>query len=212
MKKLLLLWGLCLSLPLFAQNAPSPTTGEENGHEWVDLGLSVKWGTCNLGASKPHGRGKYFAWGETKSRSKRDERPGATYKEGLKNISGNPQYDAARAIWGGSWRIPTSEEWQELIDNCTWEVAIQGYRKGCKITGSSGNHIFLPLVCSFIDEGDENDEATYMSASSEIDASYPEIPHIIMCLFLDEEGIDFNEMGDAHICNFIGMPIRPVCD
>ncbi len=210
MKQLLLLWALCVGLPLCAQNAPSPTTGEHNGHEWVDLGLSVKWATCNLGASKPHGRGKYFAWGETKPRSKRNERPGATYREGLENISGNPQYDAARANWGGTWRIPTSEEWQELIDNCTWEGTMQGRRKGCKITGPNGNHIFLPLVT----HGDnaENDEAMYMSATSHSDSPYSDVPHIIMYLFLDEEGIDFNEMGDACICNFIGIPIRAVCD
>ena len=52
---------------------PKPTTGTENGHSWVDLGLSVKWATCNIGAWKPEGYGNYYAWGETSSKSEYTE-------------------------------------------------------------------------------------------------------------------------------------------
>lgn len=44
---------------------PIPTAGKANGHEWVDLGLSVKWATCNIGAKDPTEKGQFFAWGET---------------------------------------------------------------------------------------------------------------------------------------------------
>ena len=47
-----------------------PNCGVINGHEWVDMGLSVKWATCNIGASSPSESGDYFSWGETESKSK----------------------------------------------------------------------------------------------------------------------------------------------
>lgn len=59
-----------MSIFAFAQELSKiPTTGRENGHEWVDLGLSVKWASCNVGAGSPEGYGDYNAWGETGTKS-----------------------------------------------------------------------------------------------------------------------------------------------
>ena len=64
----------------------------------------------------------------------------------MKDIAGNAQYDAARANWGGGWRMPTESEMQELIDKCTWTWTTQNGVKGYKVTGSSGASIFLPAA------------------------------------------------------------------
>ena len=133
-----------------------PTTGTINGHEWVDLGLpsGLKWATCNVGANSPEDYGNYYAWGETTTKSTYTEDNSLTYglnesqlqSQGYIDGSGNltPSHDAATANWGGSWRMPTKTEMQELIDNCTRTWTTQNGVKGTKMTGPNGNSIFLP--------------------------------------------------------------------
>ena len=135
-----------------------PTTGTINGHEWVDLGLpsGLKWATCNVGADSPEDYGNYYAWGETTTKSTYTEDNSLTYglnesqlqSQGYIDGSGNltPSHDAATANWGGSWRMPTKTEMQELIDNCTRTWTTQNGVKGTKMTGPNGNSIFLPAV------------------------------------------------------------------
>ena len=118
----------------------------------VDLGLSVKWAGWNVGASSPEEYGGYYAWGELYEKSDYDW---DTYQyRGQKNyecifigndISGT-QYDVARAQWGGSWRIPTLAECQELLDKCTWTWTTYNGVAGKKVTGPNGNSIFLPAA------------------------------------------------------------------
>ena len=121
---------------------------EINGHEYVDLGLSVKWATCNVGASKPEDYGNYYAWGETETKSTYTESNSATYGKSMNDIdiSGNAQYDAATANWGGSWRMPTKYECQELINKCKWEWITKNGINGYNVTGTNGNSIFLPAA------------------------------------------------------------------
>ncbi len=121
-------------------------TGTINGHDYVDLGLSVKWATCNVGASSPSDYGNYYAWGETSTKSSYTEDNSKTYGKDMGDIAGNPSYDAARANWGGSWRLPTEEEIDELVDRCdaTW-TTMNGHN-GYKVTGPNGNSIFLPAA------------------------------------------------------------------
>lgn len=135
--------------------------GEHNGYEYVDLGLSVMWATCNVGANNPEEGGDYFAWGEVT--------PKETYtNENYKFISNNiitkycPSFDygimdnkttldkcddAARYNMGGSWRIPTLSEYEELLNNCSWSYitrnGVEGYRAFSKI---NGNSIFFPIT------------------------------------------------------------------
>ena len=119
-------------------------TGKINGHEWVDLGLSVKWATCNVGASSPSDYGNYYAWGETNAKSEYTKANSKTYGKSMSSIAGNAAYDAARANWGGTWRMPTLEEIKELKEKCTWTT--QGGHKGYRVTGPSGKSIFLPAA------------------------------------------------------------------
>ena len=144
--------------------------GASGNYQYVDLGLSVKWATFNVGASKPEEYGDYFAWGETSPKIYYDWR---TYKwcdgvrekltkyifedGGVSQFVDNkttlePEDDAATVNWGGNWRMPTKTEIKELLntDNCTWEwkenynsTDANGYLVTSKKTGNS---IFLPAA------------------------------------------------------------------
>lgn len=130
---------------------------EINGHEYVDLGLSVKWATCNVGANAPEEYGDYFAWGETETKSEYTEENCPTYGLSISELQSqgyidgagnlNPQYDAAAANWGGDWRMPTYDELKELISKCNWMWTTQNGVKGYKVTSkTNGNSIFLPVA------------------------------------------------------------------
>ena len=128
----------------------------------VDLGLSVKWACCNVGASVPEGYGGYYAWGETEEKSSYDW---STYKWCDGSYDTQTKYctasdygivdnktvldswdDVAHVKWGGGWRMPTYEEIEELVDKCTWQGTSVNGVKGQKVTGPNGNSIFLPAA------------------------------------------------------------------
>ena len=134
----------------------------ENGHEYIDLGLSVKWATMNVGASKAEDYGGYFAWGETSTKSTYSW---STYKwcngseTTLTKYNTDSSYgtvdnktqldlsdDAARANWGGAWRMPTDAEWTELCEQCTWTWTTKNGVKVYKVKSKNGNFIFLPAA------------------------------------------------------------------
>ena len=128
-----------------------------DGVEAVDLGLSVKWANMNVGAKKPSGFGSYFAWGETKTKeyyswntyvwSRGDTQFLTKYSTTDRRIQLALTDDAAHANWGGSWRMPTVDEYEELINNCTWEWTTKDGVNGYKVTGKkTGNSIFLPIT------------------------------------------------------------------
>ena len=131
-----------------------------HGHEYVDLGLpsGLKWATCNLGANKPEDYGNYYAWGETEAKSTYTKDNSHTYGladysalgQGIadENLKLTPSYDAARANWGGSWRLPTMKELEELKNKCIWKWTTQNGVKGCQVIGPNGNSIFLPAAGS----------------------------------------------------------------
>lgn len=135
-----------------AEHLTVPASGQTNGHEWVDLGLpsGVKWATCNLGATAPELFGLYYAWGDlshTSDRAMKSNR--MDNNKNATDISGNPQYDAAIANWGEGWRMPTEQECNELIKNCTCEYVVMCGCEGCKFTSKiNGNWIFLPSTGS----------------------------------------------------------------
>lgn len=97
--------------------------GKIEGHKYVDLGLpsGLKWATCNIGAKTPEDYGEYFAWGETSPKEEYTEENSLTHRVEMKDISGSAIYDAATANWGGSWRIPTKNEMEELSFYCKFE-------------------------------------------------------------------------------------------
>lgn len=127
----------------------SSISGSINGYDYVDLGLSVKWATCNVGAYSPEEYGYDYAWGETAMKPDYSSSNSLTYGKSMSDISGNRQYDAARANWGGSWRLPTKAEMEELMneDLCKWTWTTQGGNKGYRVKSKkNGKSIFLPAA------------------------------------------------------------------
>ena len=137
-------------------------TEKENGFEVVDLGLSVKWATCNIGASKQEEAGSFFAWGETETKDKYDL---ASYKwwseeNGMTKYCTDNQFgvvdgktslddddDVAIQKCGGNWRMPTYEEWEELKNECEWTQWEMNGVKGYIVLGKNKlNYIFIPLT------------------------------------------------------------------
>lgn len=110
--------------------------------EAVDLGLSVKWAAWNIGANTPIGYGDYYAWGETSTKS--------SYTESNYTYYANPSTlplsnDVAHVKWGGTWRMPTKSEFEELKNNCNKTFTTISGVYGCKVTSKkNGNSIFLP--------------------------------------------------------------------
>ena len=131
----------------FSEKEPEPTltTGDA-----VDLGLSVYWASCNLGASKPEEGGHYYAWGETWTKDEYTQENYQYYNSNTlsyidigSEISGTG-FDAARVNLGGEWRMPTRDEMDELINNCTWKWTQINGVNGYQVTGKNENSIFLP--------------------------------------------------------------------
>ena len=112
----------------------------------IDLGLSVKWASCNVGATTPEEYGGYYAWGETEEKSSYNESDYLYYNTNIGNDISGTQYDVAAVQWGGSWRMPTKAEQDELRNNCTWEWTTLNGVYGYRVTGPNGNSIFLPAA------------------------------------------------------------------
>lgn len=147
----LMLSGAALPPKPTAPTAAQAKKNELNGHAYVDLGLSVKWATTNVGADKPEQYGDYYAWGETQTKSSYDEDNCETYNKNISDIGGTIR-DVAHVKWGGPWRMPTVAEFDELCDgdNCAWQWTtmngINGYKVTSKKAGYKGNSIFLPAA------------------------------------------------------------------
>lgn len=117
-------------------------TGYLNGYEWVNMGLSVKWATCNIGASYPSEYGSFYAFGETETKK--------VYSDETMTFTGKTNvdmaHDAAKQNWGGTWRIPTKAEFNELVKKCKWKWTTINDHGGYIITAANGNSIFLPAA------------------------------------------------------------------
>ena len=151
-----------LSIPKCQYKGKHPETTKSmiNGHELVDLGLSVKWATKNVGANSPSDYGGYYAWGETSIKDSYDwsncfdclDNTGdswGTYKDDCKTvIAPTSGRDTARENWGGTWRMPTEAEVRELCKKCKWKLTNMDGHNGCIVTGPNGNSIFLPAAGS----------------------------------------------------------------
>jgi hypothetical protein len=158
----------------YATNAKGTAYGETmvfetTDHDWVDLGLSVKWATYNVGATAPEEYGSYFAWGETTPKTTYNW---STYKYAKGSFTTLTKYccdanygyngftdnlttleaidDAATQNWGGKWRMPTDTEWGELVNQCTWtwtgdynNTGVAGF---IVVSKKNSKTIFFPLA------------------------------------------------------------------
>ncbi len=189
-----------------------------NGHAYVDLGLSVRWATMNVGANAPEECGDYFAWGETQPK---EEYNWSTYKWCEGNYDTQTKYctdsyygtvdnktildledDAANVNWGGSWRMPTKKELQELLEDCTWTKVVQNDHNCYMVTGPNGNTIILPAAGVFDDTIIEeyNTMGCYWSSSVSEDSSSN-----AYYLYFSSGEVDWDGLE-----RFYGLSIRPV--
>lgn len=194
-------------------------------YQYVDLGLSVKWATCNVGATKPEEPGDYFAWGETKPKDYYDW---SNYKWCAGDYDDLTKYcdvsgyayassyvdkiyvlqlsdDAARVNWGGNWRMPLKSEFDELYSSCTWTSTTQNGTAGYRVTGKNGNSIFLPKA-GYKFQGSLEDlgsDANYWSST--------------VCPYSYEHTYPFRaySYGDGssipEFLRCVGLSVRPVC-
>lgn len=116
----------------------------QNIADEIDLGLSVKWASHNIGAKAPQDYGWYLAWGEV-SEKKTYDKDNYKYKDdkSLEDIT-STKLDMAKQLWKGSWRLPTKEEAEELQEKCTWKWKEIDGVLGVQATGPNGNSIFFP--------------------------------------------------------------------
>ena len=200
--------------------------------EVVDLGLSVKWATCNLGASKPTEYGGYYQWAGTKDVSDTKIKlswDNCPYHTGLSSSSGwtkynmDPSYgtvddkavlesmdDAASVVLGGKWRMPTYEEWKELLntDNCSWTWTaidgVNGYKVQSNKSGYTDNWIFLPAAGYR-----NNDGFNYLGSSGGYWSSSLKSGHpgYAGCM-----GFYSNSVGSGYNYRCFGLSVRPVLE
>ena len=111
----------------------------------VDLGLSVRWASFNLGAYKPSDMGSMFYWAENQPSTKGYPKYSKVKVDVIGDIAGDEKYDAATNMLGRNWRLPTDEECQELLNRCKWETKVIDGIEGRLVTGPNGNSIFLPF-------------------------------------------------------------------
>ncbi len=204
----------------FATNAKGTSYGRElcfttekhtyhMGHEYIDLGLpsGVKWATANLGDSLHAKYGDYYAWGETKTKT---DYSWSTYQYGssssltkYNDVDKKTQLelsdDAANAVWGGDWRMPTSAELAELYNNCDWTKEGYGYRGTSRINGKS---IFLAMGGCMTDTSifKPGEQAYYWTSTLSDD------PSMVHVLYLNDQG----EYKYDTSPRYYGCFIRPV--
>ena len=192
----------------------------------VDLGLpsGIKWASCNVGADKPEDYGNYYAWGEV---IPKEDYSWATYKYanggasnkltkycndasyGDNDFTDNkttlePEDDAARVNWGGSWRMPTDAEWTELRAQCTLTWATQNGIKGYQVASkTNSNSIFLPAAGYRLDTAlyYVGDYGHYWPSSL-----YERYPDLAWYLYFNSSRV-YRTYGSRSY----GQSVRPVC-
>jgi uncharacterized protein (TIGR02145 family) len=184
-------------------------------HESVDLGLSVKWATCNIGANTPEEAGLYFAWGETQgytaeqvgtdknfswedyefgpdtALTKYNETDGLTVLE--------PEDDAATANWGDGWRMPTKEEFEELMTlPHSWDASRSGY----SFTDGNDNELLFVFAGGYAYYGvnDLGENGYYWSGSLYEDND----------IYAWELGFSSDEYEIGDRSRYFGRTVRPV--
>lgn len=195
-------------------------------HEWVDLGLSVLWASCNVGADSPEQAGGFYPWGDSRTQSDHyygwggylwyDAPNDALSKYNLSAEFGNVDQkfkldssdDSVTKLWGGVWRMPSKSEIQELVSSCEWELVtwkgVQGYDVYSKQTGGS---IFIPAAGAWSNGVLEN-EGCAIVWSSELDVtgeSDDSLYGFALALGLYDEGT----AGYVRSC---GLNLRAVLD
>ena len=202
-------------------------------YESVDLGLSVKWGTTNIGALQPHDYGQLIGWADSTGSHRTQDKILISFNNGITNcqwgsqyyggmnprsdISGT-EYDSATYMWNTQWRTPTRAEWNELIERCTWTYETIEGRPVARATGPNGRSIVLPLsgIRTFeeITQIDYRNYLGYYWTSTLVPQSQPaglgyqsNVACAAWCAVINAEGSKPELTGNIRSW---GMTIRPV--
>lgn len=185
----------------------------------VDLGLSVKWASWDLGATKPGECGDFFAWGETcpqyyKSYSPKSYSSPSKYSPVDGTLS--PEADAAHVQWGGNWRMPSRDEIDELCDKCSREYMTDynGTGINCmKVTGPNGNFILLPMAGFYDNELEKQKGLLYENTMCYFWGSRKELDkeRAVGCTAYYSEDKGKSVVTDCWPELYTGLNIRPVC-
>ena len=191
---------------------------------YVDLGLSVKWATCNLSANSPEEYGDYYAWGETETKEKYDWSTYVWYKGNIRTLTKykisdtgkidnkmtlDLEDDIAHIKLGGAWRMPTYGEVKELLNNCTLQVEQYNGVTGQKFTSKiNGNSIFLPSAGEIYENllSGIGEDCNYWTSSlcSDLDT-------LAEGLFIGyAQGYNVYFIDEGSACRCMGFPIRAV--
>lgn len=184
----------------------------------VDLGLSVKWASFNVGASSPEEFGDYFSWGETAPKNEykwsnylySSSKNGPFSKYVLDIGYGTVDHktildlgdDAAAVNWKDDWRLPSKEEFTELMEGCTWTWTTKNGVNGYKIIGTNGNSIFLPANGMRSGSGlsDSGTVGNYWSSSLSADGAYFAVSPLFS-----------QSVRESENCyRYLGLGVRPV--
>lgn len=212
------------------------TYTQHGTEEVVDMGVSVKWRSFNLGTTSLEENGSFFAWGETEPKT---EYNWSTYKwsEGETNTLTKYCYteaqgavdnklrldledDAARTILGGKWRIPTGDEFMELVRNCTIEYVIieklniRGFNFVSKVSGYEDKSLFFKSNGSYNNTA-YNDWSMPWLWTSDIhqatDASTDGLLSRYATIYSGGNGDTYEDCLSPKV-RYQGLPIRPVQD
>ena len=191
------------------QNNPIIECFNESNLKRIDLGLSVKWASCNIGATLKMPQGGLYGWGDPSGEKKTlkvddyVKSIGGLYLKTPHDISGT-DVDIATAKWGRTWRMPNREHWKELMTRCVWTFERLQDIEGYSVKGPNGNSIFLPFTGLRLGEDISNTDAgfywTSEMAEDDMDCAYY-----------------FNFIKDdysyASTNNYVysGFAVRPIC-
>ena len=185
---------------------------DERNVKCIDLGLSVKWASCNIGANPMTPQGGLYGWGDpvgnikTKKIEDYLEYRGGMYLATPHNISGT-KYDIASYHWGKEWRIPDRVQWKELVTKCIWTYEKYKEIEGYRVKGPSGNSIFLPLTGMREENKISNSSIIGCYWTSEI-VEY-ENSSAYYYFFNWKKN---NDIVSTRQNIYIGLAVRPICD
>lgn len=184
---------------------------------FTDLGLSVLWAKCNVGARFPHESGDYYAWGETCTKPDYDYSDWITHiPQTDSNSNLTAQYDAASATWGPQCRMATQKEFKELVSKCRFSHTSKDDVAGFLLTGPNGNTLFMPFAGQMVgtDLSGYGYECGYPSATKATDNNgnghkYYYLYIVYDDYFTEEHGSPIvHDVSETSL--YYGQPVRAI--